>query len=181
VNRNWNLDKSDTLLVLSFIILLIGLNFSYFFHTENFYLPVLTIISFFEIQIQLFLVLKMIKKRNLKETKEMAKAFLIISLGLAFIIIFFPIFSFPEQVLFFVRVFQFAYLIALLFDCKREYLQIQLSVWFIIVSNILLLIDLVIFDYKYEYALIMSLFYYSKWLFLDGYLEWRNNKFLKTN
>ncbi|MBK6979206.1 MAG: hypothetical protein IPH28_20620 [Cytophagaceae bacterium] len=96
---------------------------------------------------------------------------MIISLGLFFIIVFFPLFSFPVQVLFFIRVFQFAYYITLVFGNKKVDSQISWSLWLIILSNVLLLVDLAIFDYKLEYAIIMLPFYASKFFYLNGYLR----------
>lgn len=169
--HNFSIEKEEYLIVAAFVLLLFGLNFSYFCYTQTYYLPVLTIIYFFEIQIQLYQVLKKLKKVNTRETKTYTKTFLIISLGLFFIIVFFPLFSFPVQVLFFIRVFQFAYYITLVFGNKKVDSQISWSLWLIILSNVLLLVDLAIFDYKLAYAIIMLPFYASKFFYLNGYLR----------
>lgn len=169
--KNYSLNKNDFLLLTTLILLSIGLNFSYFFHTHAIYLPIITIIYFFEIQIQIYLVLKKLKRIQTKETKAFTKIFLIFSLGLFFIIVFFPLFSFPLQILFFIRIFQYAYFISLVFGNKKINPQISLSLWFIILSNIALLADLVIFKYNFEYIIIMFFFYSSKFFFLNGYLN----------
>lgn len=169
--RNYSLNKNDYLVLTSLILLSVGLNFSFFFHTYEIYLPVITIIYFFEIQIQLYLVLKKLRRIETKKTKAFTKIFLIFTLGLFFIIVFFPLFSFPIQILFFVRVFQYAYFISLVFGNKKIHPHISLSLWFIILSNVALLADLVIFKYNFEYMIIMFFFYVSKFLFLNGYLN----------
>lgn len=178
-SKNYSLNKNDFLLLTALMLLSIGLNFSYFFHTHTIYLPVITIIYFFEIQIHLYLILKKLKRIHTKETKAFTKTFLIFSLGLFFIIVFFPIFSFPLQILFFIRVFQYAYFISLVFGNKKINPLISLSLWFIILSNIALLADLVIFKYNFEYIIIMLFFYSSKFFFLNGYLN--INKRLRIN
>lgn len=170
-SKDYSINKNDYLLLTSLLLLSLGLNFSYFFHTHAIYLPIITIIYFFEIQIQLYLVLKKLKRIHTKETKTYTKTFLIFSLGLFFIILFFPMFSFPLQILFFVRVFQYAYFISLVFGNRKINPQISLSLWFIILSNIALLADLVIFKYNFEYIIIMLFFYSSKFFFLNGYLN----------
>jgi hypothetical protein len=165
------LKRNDYLMLVALVLLSAGLNFSYFFHTKPIYLPVITIIYFFEIQIQLYLVLDKLKRINTKETKAFTKTFLIFSLSLLTIIVFFPFFSFPIQLLFFVRVFQYAYFLSLTFGNRRLNPQISWSLWLIILSNISLLIDLVLFKYDFEYIIIMTMFYSSKFLFLSGYLN----------
>lgn len=174
--KNYSLKKNDYLLLTALILLSLGLNFSYFFYSHAIYLPVITIIYFFEIQIQLYLVLKKLKRIHTKETKVFTKIFLIFSLGLFFIIVFFPLFSFPLQILFFIRVFQYACFISLVFGNKNISPQISLSLWFIILSNIALLADLVIFKYNFEYIFIMFFFYSSKYLFLNGFLNFNKSK-----
>ncbi|MCP9761723.1 hypothetical protein EGI31_02065 [Lacihabitans soyangensis] len=178
-SKNYSLNKNDFLLIAALILLSIGLNFSYFFHTEAIYLPVITIIYFFEIQIHLYLILKKLKRIETKRTKVFTKTFLIFSLGLFFIIVFFPFFSFNLQILFFIRVFQYAYFISLVFGNKKINPQISLSLWFIILSNVALLADLVIFKYDFEYIIIMLFFYSSKFFFVNGYLNF--NKPLRLN
>ncbi len=179
--RKYSFNKNDYLLLTALILLSIGLNFSYFFHTQDFYLPVITIIYFFEIQIQLYLVLKKLRRIETKKTKTFTKIFLIFTLGLFFIIVFFPLFSFPLQILFFVRVFQYAYFISLVFGNKKIHPQISLSLWLIILSNVALLADLVIFKYNFEYMIIMFFFYLSKFFFVNGYLNINKMNRRETN
>jgi hypothetical protein len=169
--KNYSLNRNDKVLLASLILLSIGLNFSYFFYTKAFYLPIITITYFFEIQIQLYLILERLKRINTKDSKAFTKTFLIFSLSLFIIILFFPLFSFPLQLLFFVRVFQYACFISLVFGNKKLNAQISLSLWLIILSNISLLVDLVLFNYNFEYAIIMIMFYSSKFFFLNGYLK----------
>lgn len=170
-SKNYSLNRTDKILLSSLILLSIGLNFSYFFHTKAFYLSIISIIYFFEIQIQLYLILKRLKRINTKESKAFTKTFFIFSLSLFIIILFFPLFSFPVQLLFFVRVFQYACFISLVFGNKKLNSQISLSLWLIILSNISLLVELVLFNYNFEYAIIMIMFYSSKFFFLNGYLK----------
>ena len=134
-------------------------------------MPVITINYFFEIQIKLYLVLKKLMQIETRKTKTFTKIFLIFTLGFFFIIVFFPLFSFPLQILFFLRVFQYTYFISLLFGNKKIHPHISLSLWFIILSNVALLADYVIFKYNFEYMIIMFYFYLSKFLFLNGYLS----------
>lgn len=179
--RKYSLNKNDYLLLTALILLSLGLNFSFFFHTQDFYLPGITIIYFFEIQIQLYLVLKKLRRIETKKTKVFTKIFLIFTLGLFFIIVFFPLFSFPLQILFFVRVFQYAYFISLVFGNKKIHPQISLSLWLIILSNVALLADLVIFKYNFEYIIIMFFFYISKFFFVNGYLNINKMNRKETN
>ena len=172
-SKNHTFDFSDRLLLAAFILLIAGLNFSYFFYEKSIYLPGITIIYFFEIQIHIYLVLSILKKQENQETKILTKTFIIFSLGLFFIIVFFPLFSFPVQILFFIRVFQYAYFISIVFGNKRVNTHISLSLWFIIQSNISLLVDMVIWHYNFEYAFIMLFFYTSKYFYLSGYIKMR--------
>jgi hypothetical protein len=165
--------RTDYFLIVNLILLSIGLNFSYFFYTQPFYLSGITVIYFFEIQIQFYLVLKKLKKISTSQTKAFTKTFVIFSLALSIIIVFFPLFPFPIQLLFFIRIFQYACFISLIYGNKKISPKISLSIWLIIFSNIFLLVDMVIFDYNLEYTFIMILFYSSKYFFIDGYLDMR--------
>jgi hypothetical protein len=169
-SKNYKINQDGILFLVTLFLLLVGLNFSFFFHTTSFYLPIITILYFFEIQIQMYLVLKKLKKIRTKETKGFTIFFLIISFALLFIVIFFPAFSFPIQILFFIRLFQFSTFLAIVFGNKKINYQISLSLLLIILSNVSLLVDLVIFNFNFEYAIIMLLFYSSKFFFLNGYL-----------
>lgn len=173
-SKNFDLSKHDKIVVITLLFLFAGLNFSYFFHSDPIYLPVITIIYFFEVQIQLYLVLDALKKINTKATKNFTKTFLIFSLGLFVIIIFFPLFSFPIQLLFFVRVFQYACFLSLVLGTKKLNPHISWSLWLIIFSNISLLVDLVLLKYNFEYQIIMITFYSSKIFFVNGYLNLNN-------
>lgn len=175
VEREFKLTRNDFFVLISFVFLWLGLDFSYFLHTKPYYLFVLTIIYFIEIQIQIFVVIDMLRNNTKYLNKSFLKTFMIFSLSLIFILIFFPFFDFPIQILFFIRIFQYIHYMTLVYKNKRTSPQISQSLWLLILSNIILLFDLVILDFSFDYPLIIVLFYLSKLFFLNGYLKTKSS------
>lgn len=171
IEKKHSFTRLDYLVLFSFFFLCLGLNFSFFCYTKTYYLFVITLIYFFEIQIQIFLVIKFLRNSTIADKKTHLKTYLIFSVSLIFIIVFFPFFDFPIQILFFIRIFQYVHYFTLIY--KNQYINNRfiLGLWLLIFSNVLLLVDMMFFEIKFEYQFIMLLFYSSKIFFLDAYLK----------
>lgn len=169
--RKFHFTRNDYLLLIIFIFLMLGLNFGYYFNKEKNYIPLILIIYFIEIQLQI----KILKNHTniiLSTYKQdFIKIIIIFSLGLFIIIMFFPQFSFINQILLFINVLQHAIFISIVFRNSRLNSAISISLWLLILSDISSLIHMVMFKNPYDYAITMVLVYFSKFYFLIGYLK----------
>ena len=132
-------------------------------------MPVITINYFFEIQIQLYLVLKKLRRIE-KKNKDIYQNLSNIHIRPFLYHRVFPTIFFPITNTIFCKNFSI-FLFYFFGFWKKIHTQISLSLGFIFQSNVALLADLVIFKYNFEYMIIMSFFYASKFLFLNGYLN----------
>jgi len=169
--RELKFTKSDYWVILSYILLLAGLNLGYYFFKEKYYLPLVMVVYFLEIQLQIK-VLKNYSNVILSSFKQdFLKLLIILTLGLFIIVLIFPELSFINQALLFATILQHAFFISIVFQNKRFSKEISISLWLLILSDLYSLGHLLFFRNPFDYALTMVPVYFSKFFFLIGYLK----------
>lgn len=129
------------------------------------------VVYFLEIQLQIK-VLKNYSNVILSSFKQdFLKLLIILALGLFIIVLIFPELSFINQALLFATILQHAFLITMIFQNKRFSLEISISLWLLILSDLYSLGHLLFFRNPFDYALTMVPVYFSKFFFLIGYLK----------
>lgn len=168
--REYNFHKIDKLLALSLFFATIGLLTSYLIPVNRYYITINSVVSFIEIQLQIFIIRSFFYSKTDKLSDEITKTVIVLSVGMAFIYLLFPMMDFWDQIVIFSRVLQFSFFFAYVFRNKNLHLQVELSFWTILISNILSVVVLYIQVHEFSNLFANFLFFVSKLLFIIGLL-----------
>ncbi len=169
--RKYKLEPIGNLLAASIIISSFGLIVTHILPYGANYMQTTLIIYIIEAQIQLFIITHYFYPKDKSIKDEFMKLFIIFSLGMIFIYLFFPMFSFSTQTTVFIRILQFSFFIAYTYKNKLLHWQIHWSIWMLLFSNIISVLFLYISPSKIYHILVMASLFTSKFLFVNGIIQ----------
>ena len=182
--RAYTFQKIDIYLTISLLFISLGLFTSYLIPPNQYYITINSVIYFVEIQLQILIIRSFFYSKTNKISDEITKSIIVITVGIVFIYLLFPMMDFWDQIVVFSRVLQFSFFFAYVFRNKNLHLQIELSFWTILISNILSVIVLYIQVPGFTVFLANFLFFTSKILLVNGLIlsiQQKQNSDLKPN